>query len=412
MSHARPGGQMPSSRTPAGEMPADSLSASGPSASGQSPAVNRRGRSADSGPQACEELARAFDSGLIVAGSPEARAIVTGRRGRDRDGRPGFSTGMTGESGILSSGFPALDGLLPAGGVRPGRLVELLLAEGCAGGMTLACAVAMHVAAAGDEGHSPNGRGLLVVVDRFGDFHPPSVFGWNDWRRCQLVVARPSRDEDEIWTIDQALRCPGVGAVLSWPRRVHPTSMRRWQLAVRRQSARLWGRSDGFWSRGMQASSVGGAGARLSGEGDAGFSGDGSVGFSGDGGVGLIVRPAADMCRPSWAEVRLLVESTSDGGASANVSAGSPAVLPWGMGGPGRAGGIRSIVWRITRLEGPLDSSRRTADVAMDLATGASVPVDGRDAPQESSRHRIHGLPRAVGPLPAGPCRESPEACA
>ncbi|NCY03914.1 MAG: hypothetical protein EBX36_13655, partial [Planctomycetia bacterium] len=56
-------------------------------------------------------------------------------------------------------------------------------------------------------------------------------------RRPQLVVARPSRDDDEIWAVDQALRCPGVAVVLAWPGRVHPTAMRRWQLAARSSGA-------------------------------------------------------------------------------------------------------------------------------------------------------------------------------
>jgi hypothetical protein len=408
---------MPSSRTPAGETPADPLSA-GRSPFGDhpstAPGVSRRGRSADSDPHACEELARAFDAGLIVAGSPEAQAVVTGRWWRGRDGRPGVSSGLLGEAAVLSSGFPALDRLLPAGGVRPGRLIELLLADACSGGITLACAVAMRVAAAGGARGS-NGRGLLVVVDRFGDFHPPSVFGWSDWQRCQLVVARPSRDEDEVWAIDQALRCPGVGAVVSWPRRVHPTSMRRWQLAARNRSGE---------ARSGEAASVGPPVADL------------SIATHGlrrsppavprdrlaEGGVvGLIVRPAADICRPSWAEVRLLVESRPSGGPLKKDRGSTRGPSP-----PG-GGGIHSIAWRITRLEGPVDSGRQTVDVAMNLATGASVPVEGCEASQESaclagstclagSNWRSSFMPgKSLGGLFPGPARSgegSPEACA
>ena len=85
-----------------------------------------------------------------------------------------------------------------------------------------------------------------MVIDRGQRFYPPAVIPWLDaladatgkgGGRPHLVVARPSRDDDELWTIDQALRCPGVAAVLAWPRRVHATAMRRWQLASRASGA-------------------------------------------------------------------------------------------------------------------------------------------------------------------------------
>lgn len=168
----------------------------------------------------------------------------------------------------ISTGFQPLDQLLPAGGVRRGSLLELLAggdaaAGGDAGGaISLACAVACRLIDS-----KPVGQGTasatsasmtsasmtsvsmtsvrastIVVVDRGAGFYPPAVIPWlealadgggKSGGRPQFVVARPSRDEDEIWAIDQALRCPGVAAVLAWPTRVHTTAMRRWQLAAR-----------------------------------------------------------------------------------------------------------------------------------------------------------------------------------
>jgi hypothetical protein len=52
-----------------------------------------------------------------------------------------------------------------------------------------------------------------------------------------MVVVRPSRDDDELWAIDQALRCPGVAAVLAWPGRMQANAMRRLQLAARASGA-------------------------------------------------------------------------------------------------------------------------------------------------------------------------------
>jgi len=146
----------------------------------------------------------------------------------------------------ISSGFRQLDQLLPAGGVRRGSLIEWLAADDAAGAVALACAVACRLAAPRTARHAPGGElaaanaaATILVVDRGGRFHPPAVLPWLDAAgrgaaaRPQLVVARPSTDDDELWTIDQSLRCPGVAAVLAWPGRVHATAMRRWQLAAR-----------------------------------------------------------------------------------------------------------------------------------------------------------------------------------
>jgi hypothetical protein len=154
----------------------------------------------------------------------------------------------------VATGFSSLDRLLPAGGVRRGSLVEWLAggAEWLAGGdgsgaISLACAVACRLA---DPRWAEQSRAsqasTIVVVDRGQRFYPPAVIPWldaladstgNGGGRPHLVVARPSRDDDELWTIDQALRCPGVAAVLAWPKRVHATAMRRWQLASRASGA-------------------------------------------------------------------------------------------------------------------------------------------------------------------------------
>lgn len=234
---------------------------------------------------------------------------------------------------VVSSGFPSLDALLPAGGVRRGSLIEWLLAKsgcllakpGCllakpvprrstagsgaagSGGVTLACAIACRLAAcrlaagtgagAGTTGGGTIGGGTIVIVDRSGWFHPPAVLPWlavassaaassrgassgaASSGGARLIVARPAHDDDELWAIDQALRCPGVTAVVAWPQAIQvggkqagagaghkqrtsqrATVMRRWQLAARASGA-----------------------------------------------VGLIVRSAAVRGEPCWSEARIAV---------------------------------------------------------------------------------------------------------
>lgn len=175
---------------------------------------------------------------------------------------------------MVATGFASLDRLLPAGGVRRGSIIEWRACGGdvagdAGGAISLACAVACRLAVATSAGSSSAGprrsghsqASTIVVVDRGQRFYAPSVIPWieartisgmgdvgthdgvtgdfraRESRRPQLVVARPARDDDELWTIDQSLRCPGVAAVLAWPRRVHATAMRRWQLATRASGA-------------------------------------------------------------------------------------------------------------------------------------------------------------------------------
>jgi hypothetical protein len=187
---------------------------------------------------------------------------------------------------VIPSGFAAVDRLLPAGGVRRGSLLEWLAAgdtagdvAGGAGAVSLALAVACRLAAAGPR--------LIVVVDRAGWFHPPAVLPWLGDSR-QLVVARPSTDDDEIWAIDQALRCHGVAAVVAWPRAVvrhqGSTTPPRAGLPVARGGGRP--RPTAQWTTAMRRWQLA---ARSSGA------------------VGLLVRPAATAGEPSWAEARLTV---------------------------------------------------------------------------------------------------------
>ncbi|MFM7206684.1 MAG: ImuA family protein [Planctomycetaceae bacterium] len=252
----------------------------------------------------------------------------------------------------VPTGFRPLDALLPAGGVRPGSLVEWIVegdaaATGC-GAMTLAFAVACRLAAAdgtsggvsggarGGSGDPPRPR-TIVVVDRTGWFHPPAVLPWlGDERR--LVVARPSRDDDEIWTIDQALRCSGVAAVLAWPQ-TRGSGLRSSRGQDARTSSRWESRLAGSlqqWSTAMRRWQLAAAAS---------------------GTVGLFVRPRAARGEPSWAESRIAVAAQPGGTLterrlrlalvggtwSAAVAEGQRAVevvldVAWGVAGVSRSG--------------------------------------------------------------------------
>jgi hypothetical protein len=213
---------------------------------------------------------------------------------------------------------------------------------------------------------SEGAAGPILVIDRQGRFHPPAVMPWLEGAPAgkpkaggaavgAIVVVRPSRDEDEIWAIDQALRCPGVTAVLAWPQRVSTTAMRRWQLAAR-----------------------------------------------GSGTVGFLVRPVAARREPSWAEARINVAAVATlgrwrgGDDPLSSHRWAPAV-----------GSLAVRRLRLSLQEGPWACEQPpdvpTVEIAIDLATGREAIGDAtstlRRAGPRSGAAPV-GRPWSPGVLP------------
>ena len=246
---------------------------------------------------------------------------------------PGDAT-ATAPRAIFPSGFRGIDRLLPAGGIGSGSLIEWIGGP-ASGAATLAFAVAGRLRVARPEGAA----GPILVIDRQGRFHPPAVMPWLEGPAAgkpraggaavgAIVVVRPSRDEDEIWAIDQALRCPGVTAVLAWPQRVSTTALRRWQLAAR-----------------------------------------------GSGTVGFLVRPVGARREPSWAEARINVAAVPSLGrwrARDDV--------PWSHAWAPLVGSLAVRRLRLSLQEGPWACEQPpdvpTVEIALDLATGREAIGD------------------------------------
>ena len=220
--------------------------------------------------------------------------------GLERDGVAGAErwSRRDGDGGTVSSGWPEIDGLLPGGGVRRGSLIEWFAGDAAAtdaacgtGAATLACAVACRLAVRSGHGRERRG-GLIVVIDRAGWFHPPAVVPWLGaaaGAAGRLVVARPARDDDEIWAIEQALRCAGVAAVVAWPRLAAAWSLERGVAADRRLAGRgglqQWTTAMRRWQLAARSGAA----------------------------VGLFVRSPAAAREPSWAESRLAVTALPGG---------------------------------------------------------------------------------------------------
>jgi hypothetical protein len=147
----------------------------------------------------------------------------------------------------LSMGIPSLDRLLPHQGLVRGSLVEWLVPVDGSGAGILAL---QAVRAALDPAH------VWAVVDPTGEFHAPAVQGWGISLESLLLV-RTSSMADSLWTVEQCLRCPGIGITWFHAEHLSDRVVQRWNLAV-------------------------------------------EVG----GGVGVLFRPARAAHRASWADVR------------------------------------------------------------------------------------------------------------
>ncbi len=123
-----------------------------------------------------------------------------------------------------SSGCAAIDDLLPWGGLRVDALTEWVAASNSSSAGILSL-----IAAAFQLRDSSS---ALVVVDTGQPFYPPAAVALGI-SPAQIVLVRPKRPTDVVWSIDQALRCTSVGAVWaevgSW---LDDRDARRFQLAA------------------------------------------------------------------------------------------------------------------------------------------------------------------------------------
>jgi hypothetical protein len=181
--------------------------------------------------------------------SPEARQALISRLRREvaqlESDRP------PDDDRPLSTGSPALDSLLPAGGLKRGTLVEYLSSAAGSGAGILALAAAREACR---EGRA------LVVLDGQRQFYPPAAAAWGI-DLAGMILLRPKNEADALWALDQALRCTGVGAVWTTWDRLDSRDFRRLQLAA--ESGRT---------------------------------------------LGIFVRPASRRGEPTWAEVQWVVK--------------------------------------------------------------------------------------------------------
>ena len=138
----------------------------------------------------------------------------------------------SGKAAVVPLGIPAIDALLPDGGLLTGALHEIE-AGPCPSGR-----VAPHDGAAlGFAAHLLGcfGPGTILWCRRpTGRFDAPpyasALSAWLDPARLLMVTAQ--RNEDLFWAMEEGLRCPGIAAVLGETRAADPTAGRRLSLAA------------------------------------------------------------------------------------------------------------------------------------------------------------------------------------
>lgn len=229
---------------------------------------------------------------------------------------------------VISSGCRGLDRLLPGGGFPPGALVEWLADEEGAGAGVLSLLAARQASIDGKA---------VVVLDRPRAFYPPAAAALGVDLESVLIVRARSPGE-ELWALDQILRCPAVGAA--------------------------WGKLpslDARWFRRLQlAAEEGGA-------------------------LGLLLRPASVRGRPSWAWAQFAVAPLAckplDRKPSDKRSGPDRAALSSRL-AEGRRWRLEMVRCRGGRPAGPLE-------VELDQATGVVHLVQEAGYAQETHSLRL-----------------------
>lgn len=121
-----------------------------------------------------------------------------------------------------STGFPALDAVLPGGGWPAAALTEIYAARPGVGEMQIVMPAAARLTHAG--------RWVTLVAPPYIPYAP--ALAAHGLKLSRLLLVRAEKTEERFWACEQALRYPDCGAVLAWIDQAPERALKRLQLAA------------------------------------------------------------------------------------------------------------------------------------------------------------------------------------
>jgi hypothetical protein len=122
----------------------------------------------------------------------------------------------------VPSGFAQLDANLPGGGWPMGAIAELMPAAMGIGELSVLLPALARLARAG--------RYIAWIAPPYLLHAPALVQRGLPLERIWIIQTRDG--QESLWAAQQALLCPAIGAVLSWPSQISSKNVRRLQLAA------------------------------------------------------------------------------------------------------------------------------------------------------------------------------------
>jgi hypothetical protein len=122
-----------------------------------------------------------------------------------------------------STGFPALDEILPQGGWPRGAVMEVGVSDWGIGELSLFLSLMAR--------YNREKRYVSWIAPPHVPYPPALAAGGLDLGLCRVLL-NPDEDRQILWCAEKLLQADACGLVLAWPRTLSGRAVRRLQLAV------------------------------------------------------------------------------------------------------------------------------------------------------------------------------------